>query len=301
MPQRWSCCLSREPCDTECSQIAGAGSFCTSSHASCEDCGGVTCAAAAGTPARAAASPPPAVLGIDASDCLTDSALASSGHALKVDCVHWCTVKYAADHCAKCGCRSCSFCSAGASGTTLALHMPPPSPLPPPRSPPPPPHPKPPTPRPPPQPPAPPPPPSPPPPSALPYPPPPPPLPFAPPRLPSPQSVADRTAAHATQIVAALALAAWLLSCIRGLHREARGRAAPASPSGGGETQALTEYDPWTRVASGVVDEDDDEDNHNQKMDYECSDGDANRVGILRVPSGNAVHALVQVYEKNTQ
>lgn len=230
-----TCCLSAEACGVPCGHVADATSHCASSASACATCGGQSCAVVSQARAAATSPPPPTAPAGAGSECLGTSA----GNT--VGCVRWCREEFAADHCAKCGCRACGFCSAA----TLVLHVPPPSPSPPPAEPPPPPHPKPPPPKPPPRPPKPPPPPTPPPPSPRPLAPPPPPIPALPPLVPSPLSAADLETAHAMRIVVVLVVGACLLSCGRSL-------ASTVWPS--------ASADPATKEALAHTNEDDDSD-----------------------------------------
>ena len=118
------CCVDALATDCEtCSHMASS-LFCADSTMACAKCGGnLLCNL--GTQ-----SPPSAVTASAAASGIEDSACPSllEKHALYRDCRAFCLEKHAADHCTKCSCRACSFCSVG----TLLLHLPPPPPKPPP-------------------------------------------------------------------------------------------------------------------------------------------------------------------------
>ena len=205
-----SCCLSQD-CATPCTHLAAISSFCSTSATSCASCGGAVCPIGPPPPPRPPPPPPPPLRPATDAVCTATT----SGHVLHAECNKWCSTKYAADHCAKCGCKTCGFCDS-ATHHSLLLKLPPPAPLPPPSPPPPPPRP-PPSPRPPPPPPPRPPPPSGPPPLTPPSrPPPTPPSPLSPP---APLSASDAAAQSATTFIAGVVLLGFVFFCVRGLFQ----------------------------------------------------------------------------------
>ena len=206
------CCVSSTATScADCSHLSLADSFCATSVSACLQCG---------TPLSHLCSeiqpPPPA--SPSAANLDSHCSAKETNHPMHRDCKSWCGVMHASDHCTKCSCRSCEFCSSPA----LRLHLPPPPPLPLPPVPCPPP--------PPPIPPLPPPPPSPHPPSPappppwppLPYSPPHPPLTLSPPPPPSPIDASAARSSEAARLSAGLALLACLVGCVRRLMATAR-------------------------------------------------------------------------------
>ena len=212
------CCVdaSATSC-SQCGHLASQSSLCSSSDSACvTSCGSSLlqrCATTASTE-RAVHWPPPSSPSLPATAAACPSRVIN--HPFHLDCRSWCSEQFAADHCVKCSCGACGFCST----TTLRLKLPPPPPHKPPplpRSPPPPPWP----PRPPPpHPPRPPSPPQPLRPAPSPLPPGKPPIPHSPaPPLPPPPPIDEATIrAHISmQISGAIALLACAIGCMRQL------------------------------------------------------------------------------------
>ena len=129
-----SCCV--DPVASSCLECSHytRSEFCGSTAAACTQCGGSMLCHVQQQTSSTMSQPPPSLAAIPVassgliladSDAVCDSHIAN--HPLHRDCRPFCHEAHAADHCAKCSCRDCSFCVA-----TLLLHLPPPQPNPPP-------------------------------------------------------------------------------------------------------------------------------------------------------------------------